>query len=624
MKIAGKTISPAWISAVLLFIAYLFSTGRALLISCSTGDHSMFSDGRIIRVAHWQLEPGYREGLQWAIDQYNQLPRVREAGITVEQIPVTERVYPQFLNVHLIAGTAPDIAVAAGSFTGGADAARFFAALGEFVNSPNPYNDPATLAAAIGEESGIALDLDGSLSNTPWRSTFADNLETGFNSQLNDYYAIPVSTWGAVRIFYNLELLATGKRFALEAAQSESEPQWLRQLWQTPENPASGFLLRNQANLSWLENFRQPPETLGQLILFCEALQAYAAASGQSTLVPISGSNYVSSDMTIIYRTPFLSGFHEDSVFFTGTGLNSLEIIDAFSRGIWNFEKPAVREYFKLGQQLSSYYPTGFLGLDREQALRRFVLGQAAIMAAGGWDASSVYAGVRSRDNPADQFEVAVRKYPLPAPGERWSEYLNARTNEATASGGVSFSIYKQTKSLDWTLDFLKFLTAQPINRRFNAEAGWLPVTSGAEPVEHMKPFVPMMEGIPEGWSLRPRYVTGALSFAWTQNLKRFFSGKSNYDEMAQAISDEFLHELRGVFGLWQSEFQRARDRSRARDRFTSIERLRVLRTGDEAAIDRELSLMEATLTSDEGVDLRNAWSRLYPDTPFLKPPVAK
>jgi ABC-type glycerol-3-phosphate transport system substrate-binding protein len=58
-----------------------------------------------IRIAHWQLEAGAREGLAEAAAEYEKLhPHVR---IIQEAIP--ESTYGQWMSTQLMGGTAPDI-----------------------------------------------------------------------------------------------------------------------------------------------------------------------------------------------------------------------------------------------------------------------------------------------------------------------------------------------------------------------------------------------------------------------------------------------------------------------------------------------------------------------------------
>ena len=93
MKKLFSKFNPNWIAAFLLLGAFIVSAVRFYSVSRSLDGGSEENSSKVIRVTHWQLEPGFREALQWAIDEYNQLPEVKAAGITVMQTPIAERVY---------------------------------------------------------------------------------------------------------------------------------------------------------------------------------------------------------------------------------------------------------------------------------------------------------------------------------------------------------------------------------------------------------------------------------------------------------------------------------------------------------------------------------------------------
>ena len=91
-----------------------------------------------VRIAHWQLEAGAREGLADAAAEYQKLhPNVR---IIQEAIP--ESTYGQWMSTQLMGGTAPDI-VQAGMVDAPLMTAfftRYLLPLSSYVTRPNPYN----------------------------------------------------------------------------------------------------------------------------------------------------------------------------------------------------------------------------------------------------------------------------------------------------------------------------------------------------------------------------------------------------------------------------------------------------------------------------------------------------
>ena len=143
------------IGLVLLVIVFGMSVFQVLSNSYNAGEFESNDETglRIIRIAHWQLEPGYRQAMDMILEQYNALPKVKAAKVRVIQMPVTEKVYAQWLNVHLMSGTAPDICEKGmAKMTAGNYVARYFQPLGEYASKPNPYNAREYLPEGLPEE----------------------------------------------------------------------------------------------------------------------------------------------------------------------------------------------------------------------------------------------------------------------------------------------------------------------------------------------------------------------------------------------------------------------------------------------------------------------------------------
>jgi raffinose/stachyose/melibiose transport system substrate-binding protein len=596
-----------YLALILLLLGYLVSAGRVFYLKMGGIAGEEAGTENVIRVAHWQLEPGYREGLQWAIDRYNELPHVREAGLRVEQLAISERIYNQFMNVHLISGTAPDIAAKGMTrLIQGNNVAKFYAALGDYVNEPNPYNAFEFLSPDLDP------DLREFLATAPWRNTFIDGMQGGFDHTVNDFNAVPVSTWGSVRMFYNRTLLRDGKQFLATAMAQDPQPDWLRSSWMREEDGRTrGFLPEDERLHRWLRDLDAPPETLGQLFLYCEAISALARERGRPTLVPISGSGYMQGDLSKAYEPLFTANLVDQVDVEPGTGASPLEAVVAWDRGRWNFETPAVREYYAFARAMSRYFPTGFLGLDREQAQRRFVLGDAAMIASGAWDASGIFAGATGR------FEVAVTVPPVPAEGERWSEFIRYYRSEANLVTGVPLAVNMRSSHFEWALDFLKFATSQPINEAFNQRAAWLPSVIGAAPVEQMQPFAPVVEGSPQSFGFIFDYAPAVLRNQWTSQAKLLMTGDISYEQFVQRIETFLKNPQLGVRNLWMRQLQTNRDQSRAMDRTVSAESLKLHLMPETADVDRVTTLFLRSIQGDRGVSIRNWWNNETPDEPF-------
>lgn len=139
-----------------------------------------------LRVGHWQLESGFREGLDYAAREYQKLhPHVR---IVQEAIP--ESTWKQWVSTQLMGGTASDI-LEIGNMEPNLTTSfyvRYFRPISEAVGAPNPYNK--------------GTHLEG----IPLANTFKDGMRGSFIAETQHYMNIPLSLIG-IRLFYNKTLL---------------------------------------------------------------------------------------------------------------------------------------------------------------------------------------------------------------------------------------------------------------------------------------------------------------------------------------------------------------------------------------------------------------------------------
>lgn len=176
--IAGMRTALPWLGMSLLAAAFVTAAWRVAWPSVKRGD-----DRVVIRIAHWQLEAGIRQGIDEAARAYEAMhPDVR-----IEQILVPERVYPAWLTTRLVGGTAPEIIELAPNYES-ARVARFFRPLGTETDLPNPYN--------------VGTPLEG----LAWRNTFVDGLASGYHEELSDYYGVGPFT-GSRALYYNKSML---------------------------------------------------------------------------------------------------------------------------------------------------------------------------------------------------------------------------------------------------------------------------------------------------------------------------------------------------------------------------------------------------------------------------------
>jgi raffinose/stachyose/melibiose transport system substrate-binding protein len=163
----------------LVCLSFLVALGRILLRS-----HRESDAGRVVlRLAHWQLEKGIEAAIDACAREYER----EHPDVSIRQLLIPEKIYPNWSTTQLIGGTAPDL-VQLGKGITEERIARYFRSISEFVDDPNPYN--------------VGTHLEG----IPWRQTFVDGMEGGFYEGLTDYYAAS-SFVSTVRVYYNKKLM---------------------------------------------------------------------------------------------------------------------------------------------------------------------------------------------------------------------------------------------------------------------------------------------------------------------------------------------------------------------------------------------------------------------------------
>lgn len=323
---------PWWLSFNMLGILLLISVLGGSLYRVLAIHRELFDpDETIIRIAHWQLELGYRDAMDDVIRMYEQEQAAKGKKVRILQMAVTEKVYPQWLNTSLISGEGPDLALTDQSTMVNNEQylVRYFVPLSQILSKPNPYNK--------GNE----------LENVPWRETFFDGMRAAYNLRLQDYYKVPTAAYN-LRVFYN-------KNMFREATGSD-----------------------------------KPPETFGELMDVCRKIREYGQGHGRA-LLPIAGSSYGAGMILNAYLTMFTAGLEKDLDLDLDGAVTQQEIYIGFLKGKVNFAQPNVRAFFDFSSELCSQFNKGFYGRDRATAAFDFVQQRAAMICSGSWDAQSLF-----------------------------------------------------------------------------------------------------------------------------------------------------------------------------------------------------------------------------------------
>jgi raffinose/stachyose/melibiose transport system substrate-binding protein len=286
----------------------------------------------VLRLGHWQLEAGVRDGLNAMAEAYHKL----HPNVTIIQDAVPEGTYGQWLSTQLMGGTAPDIMevglgvpynVLLGYYN------RYFLPMTSVVNQPNPYNK--------------GTDLEG----VPWRKTYKDGMRTCYIDELQEYMRITLSQFG-IRVFYNKNLL---KR---------------------------------------LTGRETPPRNYREFLEVCRKIKGQVDERGKS-YTPIAGSAYHLWMWDGFMADPLTYGALRHVDFNRDATVGNDELFVGFKTGRIDFQFPPYEAKFRMVRELTEQFQAGFTGLGRDEAVFLFAQQRAVFISTGTWDAGSLHEQAR-------------------------------------------------------------------------------------------------------------------------------------------------------------------------------------------------------------------------------------
>jgi len=485
-NILGLTILIAAFAWSLVFVAIrTFGPG---------GETALTKDKKVIRFSHWQLEGGVVRAYDWACREYMRL----HPDVVVEQIDVHERAYSQWVQTQLIGRMAPDLVEL--RFTGNL-VVRYFVPMTYIIEKPNPYNSrewDARLLEVVLASRVQRVEADDSLSDAEkhaqvetlrrdaaaspvgeldgvaWRDTYIDGMLGSYNVELQDYYSIPTSVF-TQRCFANATILK-------EAA-----------------------------------GVTEPPKTLGEFFKICRDIEDYARRNNLR-LVPIAGSRYTEEMFRNRYWDMGTWNLMEkQDIDGDGAVSNGERILAIFSGRIDLQTDHCVETAHKALYDICRYFNPGFMAANRDQSVFLFAQGNAAMIATGTWDAGSLWQQVEG------DFPIMVFDYPVPAPGEPYSDVMRYRMTEAATAAQGLFGLSKFSRNPETAIDFMQFLTSLRINEELNRRFRWFPAIRGAKTDRLLEAFAPKNEGIYNAFYIG-RYLGPDTELRYLQQYTDFIS----------------------------------------------------------------------------------------------------
>jgi raffinose/stachyose/melibiose transport system substrate-binding protein len=309
-------------SLIIILIVYVFA-----LVSVAMYRYNETPPGTIIlRIGHWQLETGVRDGLnELARDYQKTHPNVR-----IIQDAIPENTYGQWLSTQIMAGTAPDL-LEIGMVPYQVMLAfynRYCLSVTPYVNKPNPYNK------------------NNELADVPLRNTIKDGMSSVYINELQEYMQIPLSCF-TTRVFYNADLLKklTGSDV-------------------TPKNYREFYDLCNKVSKMKDEKGRR--------------------------YIPIVGSKYHFSIWEnslcnmMTYSIMDKADLNRDG--FVGND----ELFISVKSGLMDLDCRPVQAKYQMVREIADFCQPGFTGLSRDEGVFLFAQKRALFMTTGTWDAMSL------------------------------------------------------------------------------------------------------------------------------------------------------------------------------------------------------------------------------------------
>ncbi|MDR1191666.1 MAG: extracellular solute-binding protein [Verrucomicrobiales bacterium] len=395
-----------------------------------------------IRFAHWQLEGGLRSTFDILSREYEKICAARGLKVRVEQQAIPERVFPNWLVTQLVGGKAPQI-IAIDNITSGSGMspkgmttdriARYFEAISARVHEPNPYN--------------IGTPLEG----VPWCDTFVDGMSRSYDSNLLDYYSVPLSMY-TFRLFYN-------------------KPLYREIFGDAP-----------------------PPTEYREFLKACATITAYGRARGLN-LVPIAGSKYNAPMLTDYFAGTQTQKLGRRLNRFNTLVSNDSEVMLAYLRGEWNVRSPEITASLRLLQSINRNFQPGFQQVDRDSATFYFVQERCVFVSAGSWDNTSLRIQA--------PFDLGVCHIPVPAVSDPdYGRFMYGPPTEAANGTALAFGLVRGAARSDLALDFLHYLSSYHGNALFSKHSGWLPSVIKVPVDETLEVFEPVIDGYPNAFGL--------------------------------------------------------------------------------------------------------------------------
>jgi raffinose/stachyose/melibiose transport system substrate-binding protein len=498
MSSSTKKLNLNWLGLVILAACYLTALINVVQQKSLEQSHD------VIRLAHWQLELGVRDGLDQLIKQFEEKKAEEGRPVKIMQIPIPGQVYQQYAITQLVGGSPPDM-LQIGKFPE-PYLERYFSPLSQDINKPNPFlaerwNQLHAQASRSDDEEALFALLT-ELKDLPWSDSFTDGLRSMFREQSQEYYGVGFSQF-TIRLFYNKTLFRQA--------------------------------LGND----------QVPATYGDLVEACKKLEAWANETNRK-LTPIASSRFQLN----LFKTRYIRAMTADVGFAHDLDRNGffspeerlLAMIDGHV-GPWNEEYKAANT---LLLSLADYFQPGFMGMENMDATFSFIQQQSAMIMTGSWDAHSLLKKVEEQPE-SQRFEIGVFDIPaVSADHPEYGKHFDGRVTESTTGTQFPLAITRRSPHRELCIEFLQFCTTPENNSLLNKRAQWIPSVRGAEMHDFLLPFMPNFTGYGINTMMETTRFGSQVNLVESQVFWPFIQGEVSYEDYSERVRqgmDAAIHD---------------------------------------------------------------------------------
>ena len=314
------------ILALTFYIISCFVVAHNNSVAGSKNKKSPESAAKTITIAHWQLEDGFREGIDYAIKEFEKLKAEQGERVKVIQNAIPSRGYSQWYITQLISGNPADVI----ELTPSPEIqSRYFMPLSEHIVKPNPFNK------------GTPCE------KIAWKDTFTDGMDGALNPIFAEYFGAGIFRH-CQRVYVNLDLLkaATGSE--------------------------------------------KTPETLEEWIECCKKIEEYGQKINKPLIpIGVRGIGKTTVGMFFSRYFAQTNNHYNDTLSLFGDArIPNLEMFSAFGEGKLDIDRMLAP--VEMMHEIGKYFSEGFTTTDSQQTKFLFFTGNVCFFPEGTWDAWSM------------------------------------------------------------------------------------------------------------------------------------------------------------------------------------------------------------------------------------------